>query len=79
MDYNLPGGWYVTTGPIVTANGEADTDERWAVPLGVGFGRTFRAGKLPLNCNVQFYDNVEHPTLGGEWQLRLQVQLLFPK
>jgi hypothetical protein len=79
VNYNLADGWYLVSAPILTANWEADSDERWTVPLGAGFGRTFRAGKLPLNCNVQFYDNLEHPTLGGEWQLRIQVQLLFPK
>jgi hypothetical protein len=79
VNYNLDGGWYLVTAPIVTANWEADSDERWTVPLGGGFGRTFRAGKLPLNCNLQYYNNVEHPTFGAEWQLRIQVQMLFPK
>ena len=79
VNYNLRDGWYLVTAPILTANWEAPSGERWTIPIGGGAGKVMRFGKQPVNVNLQYYNNVEHPTLGADWQLRFQVQLLFPK
>ncbi len=79
INYNFDHGWYATTAPIITANWEASGSDRWTVPFGGGFGRVMKFGKQPVNMSVQAYKNVESPTFGADWQLRLQVQLLFPK
>jgi hypothetical protein len=34
---------------------------------------------MPLNSSVQAYHIVMHPDYAANWQLRLQVQLMFPK
>jgi hypothetical protein len=79
INYNLPSGVYLTTSPVITANWEADSGDRWTVPLGGGLGKILRLGKLPVNTQVAFYFNVEHPEVGPEWQTRVQFQFLFPK
>jgi hypothetical protein len=79
VNYNLDNGWYLTTAPIITANWEADSDNTWTVPFGGGVGKIFRIGKQPFNAQVSAYYNVEKPVSGADWQLRLQLQLLFPK
>ena len=79
VNYNMPGGWYLTFAPIITANWEADSDNRWTVPFGGGVGKIFRVGNQPLNAQVSAYANVVKPDFGPEWQLRLQLQFLFPK
>lgn len=80
INYNLPNGWYLTSSPIITANWEADSDNRWTVPVGGGFGRLFTLGKLPVNAQLQAFYNVEKPdVLGPDWTLRVQVQFLLPK
>jgi hypothetical protein len=79
INYNLPKGWYLTTSPIVTANWEADNDERWTVPIGGGFGKIFSLGTQPMNAQVQSFYNVEHPKFGPDWSLRFQLQFLFPQ
>lgn len=80
INYNLPDGWYLTSSPINTANWEADSGDRWTIPLGGGVGRLFRIGKLPVNALAQAFYNVEKPdNLGPDWTLRLQVQILLPK
>lgn len=79
INYNLPDSWYLTTAPIITANWEADSDNRWTVPFGGGVGKIFKIGKQPVNAQVAAYKNVESPELGADWQFRLQLQLLFPK
>ena len=79
INYNFPGGMYLTTAPIITANWEADSDNRWTIPFGGGIGKVLRIGKLPINTSIAAYYNVEHPDNGPEWQARLQFQFLFPK
>lgn len=79
INYNLPHGWYLTSSPIITANWKADSGERWTVPVGAGVGKLFRLGKLPINTQLQVLYNVDKPRYASEWQLRFQVQLLFPK
>jgi hypothetical protein len=54
--------------PVATAC-ESPSNERWTVPL----------GRLPVNTQLSAYYNVVHPDSGPTWQIRFQVQLLFPK
>jgi len=79
VNYNLDDGWYLTSAPLITANWEADSDNTWTVPFGGGFGKIFRIGEQPINASLAAYYNVEKPDFGADWQLRLQVQFLFPK
>jgi hypothetical protein len=79
INYNFPRGWYLTSSPIITANWKAPGSQHWTVPVGAGGGRAFRIGKQAMNTQVQAFDNIEHPHNGGNWTLRVQFQLLFPK
>jgi hypothetical protein len=80
LNYNLPKGWYLTTAPVITANWEADGDNRWTVPLGGGVGRLFEIGHQPVNAQLSAYYNVVTPDdTGADWQLRAQFTFLFPK
>ena len=79
INYNLPKGWYLTSAPIITANWEANSDNTWTIPFGGGVGKLFRIGKQPINTQLSAYYNVEKPEFGPDWQLRFQVQFLFPK
>ncbi len=82
VNYNIPdsGGWYLTTSPIITANWQADdSDDRWTVPVGGGVGRVFRIGDQPVNVSLQGFYNVEKPDALGDWTIRFQFQLLFPR
>jgi len=78
INYNMDNGRYLVSAPIITANWEADSDSTWTVPFGGGIGKIFRIGKQPLNAQVSAYYNVEKPASGADWQLRLQLQMLFP-
>jgi len=79
VNYNLPKAWYVVSAPILTANWNVDSDQRWIVPFGGGIGKVFKLGKQPINVNAQGYYNAVKPDGWGDWQARIQVQLLFPK
>lgn len=79
INYNLPNGWYLTSAPIITANWEAGNNNTWTIPFGGGIGKIFSVGKQPINSQLSAYYNVEKPEFGPDWQLRVQVQFLFPK
>jgi len=79
INYNLPDGWCLTAAPIITADWEASSGNKWTVPAGGGFGRVFRFGKLPFNANLSAFANVVRPDPGPDWTLRLQRALLLPK
>ena len=65
--------------PLITANWEADTGNRWTVPIGGGFGRIFKIGHQPINANIAAYYNVVTPDdTGANWQLRAEWTFLFP-
>jgi hypothetical protein len=79
INYNFGQGWYLTSSPIITANWEATSGNKWTVPVGGGFGKVFRIGKLPFNANCGYYANAVRPDSGADWTLRLQIALLLPK
>ena len=79
VNYNLPDAWYLVSGPMLTANWNADKGQQWIVPFGGGAGKVFRIGKLPINANAHVYYNAVRPDGVGEWGSRLQLQFLFPK
>lgn len=77
INYNLPGGWYLVSSPIITANWQRNEDQ-WILPLGGGVGRVFRLGRQPMNASLQAYGNVLKPEGFGDLTVRAQVQFLFP-
>jgi hypothetical protein len=83
VNYNLPGGWYLTSSPILTADWTAENGRGWTIPIGGGIGRIFRIGTQPFNASVQTFWNVAKPAVLGEELLgdvtiRFQIQALFP-
>ncbi|MBK8890286.1 MAG: neuromedin U [Dechloromonas sp.] len=79
VNYNFDGGFYITSAPIITANWKAESNQRWTVPVGGGVGKIFHLGKLPVNTQLSAYYNVVTPDNGPNWQIRAQVQFMFPK
>ncbi|MGV6826788.1 MAG: neuromedin U [bacterium] len=81
INYNIPNGngLYLVTAPIITADWEADSDNRWTIPWGGGIGKIFQIGNQPVNGQISAYYNAEKPENGADWQLRAQLQFLFPK
>ena len=78
VNYNLAGGWYLSSAPIITANWEAD-DDRWLVPVGGVGGRVFPIAGQPINLGIQGYWNAAHPDNAPDASLRIQLTFLFPK
>jgi hypothetical protein len=79
INYNLDGGWYLITDMIITANWDADSSNRWTIPLGGGFGKMFAIGEQKMNTKFEVYYNVKKPTGAPDWTLGWTLQFLFPK
>ncbi|HEY5862034.1 MAG TPA: neuromedin U [Casimicrobiaceae bacterium] len=79
LNYNLADGAYLTSAPILTVNWNAEGSQQWTVPIGGGVGKIFHFGKLPVNMQVSAYYNVVRPDDTANWQIRAQVQFMFPK
>ena len=78
VNYNFPDGWYLTSGPTITADWKAETDHRWVVPVGGGFGKVITLGRQPLALETQAFYNLERGTGTGNWSLSVLLQFLFP-
>jgi hypothetical protein len=79
VNYNMRHGWYLVSSPVITSNWEANSNNRWAVPVGGGVGRIVHVGKLPVNTYAQVFRNAERPNGTTSWSARFQMQFLFPK
>jgi len=79
LTYGLGKGWYLASGPLITANFNAPESDRWTVPVGGGLGKVFTIRHQHLNVSVQPYWNAAGPESVGEWSLIVQLQSLFPR
>jgi hypothetical protein len=77
--YFLPNKWYLTTGPINTANWKAESGQKWTIPVGGGFGKMFKWGNIPMDATAQVFYYAVKPDDGPDWQLRFQLKFIFPK
>lgn len=78
VNYNMAGGWYLSSAPVMTADWLSHGSDRWTVPVGGGIGRVFKYNDQPINARVQVFNNVVRPAGAARWILQMQVQLLFP-
>jgi hypothetical protein len=81
VNYNLGDGLFLASVPIITANWKAEeSSNTWTVPLGLGVGKAMKMGNVPFTAQIHAYYNVERPDANSEdWQMRIQVQWLFPR
>jgi len=81
VNYNLGDGLFIASVPIITANwNAADNGDTWTIPLGLGVGKAMKMGSTPFTAQIHGYYNIERPDANEEdWQMRIQVQWLFPR
>ncbi len=79
INMNFPKGWYITSAPIITANWEAESNQKWVVPFGAGAGKIVKIGKIPFNLQAQLFYNAIRPDNYGSFSTRFQIQMMLPK
>lgn len=78
INYNLKGGWAISTGPSLTANYTAPGNQKWSIPVGGGVIKTFKLGDQPMQLGLFYYTFVERPITTPQTDLRVNWSLLFP-
>lgn len=67
--WSLGDGWQVGTGPTLTYDWEADSDNAWTVPFGVTVARTTTIGKQLVKLNAGIEKNVVAPDrFASDWK-----------
>ena len=80
INYNMEGGWYLSSAPVMTANWEADSGDQWTIPIGGGGGRVFKIGNQHVKMSLAAYYNVDAPNGNDDvWNLQYSCTFLFPK
>ena len=79
LNYNFDDGWYLSSSPVMTADWETESEDRWTIPVGGGLGKLARFGKLPVDFKLAAYYNLEKPQFGSDWAAQFTVKFLFPK
>ena len=76
--FQLPGPWYLVSAPIITANWNAPSSQRWLVPAGGGPGIVFDVGDHRWATSLQAYVNAVRPEGAPEWAVRFQLVAAIP-
>lgn len=79
LSYHISEGIYLTSSPMIKADWTARPDHQVLLPVGGGIGKLFHLGNVTLNAEVSAYYNVMKRDLDADWQLRVQVQIVFPR
>jgi hypothetical protein len=72
-------GWSVGYSGTIMADWNADSGERWTVPLGTSLGKAVKFGILPVQVQMAGQYFVERPTAGPKWNVQLQVTPVIPR
>jgi len=76
---NLPNAWQVGFNPTITYNHQADSGNKWNVPVGLFVGKTIKIGKVPVNIKAGLeYSVVSPDAFGQRAQFRFQITPVIP-
>ena len=78
VSFATPGGVSYTINSESTANWEADSGQKWTVPINVSVGKITRLGPLPFNVQAGVGYYVAKPDIGPTWKLRLNFVVILP-
>jgi len=75
---DLGAGWYFTYGPIITANWNQSSGQRWLIPVGGGIGKSFQIGSRQFTVAVHGYYNAVKPEAAPHSVLRVSLVMPVP-
>jgi hypothetical protein len=79
VSYGLGHGWAFVSDMTITANWDADSSNRWTVPLGGGISKFLMIGQQAVIPRLGAYYNVEKPVGAPNWYINFTLRFLFPK
>ncbi|RLT90290.1 MAG: hypothetical protein D9N13_11185 [Ketobacter sp. GenoA1] len=76
---NLKKGWQLRSGPTFAYDHEAESGQRWTLPIGVGINKTMIIGETPWKFGLEYWDYIESPdAFGPDTQIRLVIAPVVP-
>jgi hypothetical protein len=75
--YLLPQDWFLISNWVVEADWEADSDNRWTIPIGGGFGRQFKIDDNQFQLYGQLGYNVEATDEASTWRGIVALTYVF--
>jgi hypothetical protein len=72
-------GVTLTVSSETTANWEADSGQRWTVPVILQLSKVTRLGPFPFSMGIAAGYYVEEPGSGPKWKLRMLFAVLLPR
>lgn len=77
LNINLPHEWYITSKPVIQADWQQPSSDRWTVETGGGVGKVFRVGRLGIALETQFFGYPIRPTGAASWAARFNLKLIL--
>ena len=73
-------GWSVGYSGNILANWKAPAGDIWTVPLGLGFAKVVKLGRLPVKVQLSLqYMPVRPRSTGQEWNVQVEITPVLPK
>jgi hypothetical protein len=79
LSYILSHGWFVLSGPLISADWTEPSGQAWTVPVGAGLGKVLSVGKRKMNLQFEAYANPIRPDDGPKSMILLTGTFLFPR
>jgi hypothetical protein len=71
---SLGQGWQIASSPVLSYDWQADNDEAWTIPIGIGMAKTTKLGNHPWKFQFQVQKYVAQPdTFGPDWLVKLTI------
>ena len=71
---SLGKGWQIASSPIASYDWNADSDDAWTLPLGIGVAKTTTIGNTHWKFALQGFYYVKQPdTYGEDWGLKFTI------
>jgi len=77
-NYNIGGGWYAGSLPIITANWYAP-DDGWMIPIGGTVGKEFRIGRQMSDFNIGCCHHTKRPPGAPRSKVMFIFKFLWPR
>jgi hypothetical protein len=75
----LPDQWQIGTAPNILIDWKADDDDKLTLPVGLGVGKLFKIGGLPIKFILEGqYAVISPDDFGQEWNIRFTVTPVLP-
>ena len=75
--YSFSKQWYLVTDPVILANWELNSGDRWLVPLGGGSGYRFKLWEQPLDLRIEANYNIIKSDGAPDWSMAATITFIF--